>query len=367
MGNYFVPSKGVDSWRELVADPTKQWKPHYSAYELAKCWEEAENIPANVKSVLENSHNSIFNELEILYGFPEYKVKIPGGGGSSQNDLYLLAKSGAELLTIMVEGKASEPFGKEVRAWIGQNPSEGKKERLKSLLELLNLNEEDALDKRYQLFHRTASAMLEAKKVNAKHALVLIHSFSADAKWFQDYQSFVEMFGITPEKETVVGPVMQSGVNLYFGWVTERLPEKTKKYFYSLFKTDKAKRLAEEIDDYLYNGSPYKYEVEDYHDRENNGVRTDCIGYISKKGSYKFATTTSKRGTCFVLHLGKKLHTHTAKTMQRELDELLGHAFEDSHSGRPTPGEVYIKLEWVDSLEQIKRFIDEAYKLRIKK
>ena len=33
---------------------------------------------------------------------------------ASQNDLYVLAKSNNELLTIMVEGKVSEPFGSTV-------------------------------------------------------------------------------------------------------------------------------------------------------------------------------------------------------------------------------------------------------------
>ncbi|WP_458413045.1 hypothetical protein ACNQFZ_19940 [Schinkia sp. CFF1] len=87
---------------------------------------------------------------------------------------------------------------------------------------------------------------------------------------------------------------------------------KTKDYYFSLFKTEKARMLASEIDEYLYNESPYKDEVEDYHARNNNGVRTDCIGYVSKKG-FKFATITIARNVCFVLHLGKKLHTETAK------------------------------------------------------
>jgi hypothetical protein len=141
----------------------------------------------------------------------------------------------------------------------------------------------------------------------------------------------------------------------------------SKEYYFSLFKTEKARSLAREIDGYLYMNSPYKAEVEDYHENRKNGLRTDCIGYISKKGSFKFATTTSKRGTCFVLHLGSKLHTETAKNMQKEIDLLLGHAFEESHFAKLTPGEVYIRLEWVDSLEQITEFINEAYRMRLLK
>ena len=53
--------------------------------------------------------------------------------------------------------------------------------------------------------------------------------------------------------------------------------------------------------------------------------------------------------------------------MQKEIDELLGHIYEESDSGTLTPGEVYIRLEWVEDLEQISRYIDEAYNLRLQK
>ncbi|MEB1809576.1 MAG: hypothetical protein LPK26_20150 [Bacillaceae bacterium] len=134
-----------------------------------------------------------------------------------------------------------------------------------------------------------------------------------------------------------------------------------------MFKTEKARILAKDIDDYIYKKSSYKDEVEDYHHRYKNGIRTDCIGYVSKKGFYKFATITEARKMCFVLHLGKRLHTETAKSMQREIDELLGYVYEKSDGTRLTSGEVYIRLEWVDNLDQIKRFIDQAYEMRLQK
>ncbi|PFG07783.1 hypothetical protein [Bacillus sp. es.034] len=367
MGKYFVPTKGMDSWKEFLTDPEKQWKPSYSAYELAKSWEGANNLPSSVQRAFEYSEIPLFKNVRVLYGFPEYKVSLPGGGAPSQNDLYLLTNAGGEILPIMVEGKVSEPFGEEVRVWKGENPSKGKINRLRSILELLGLSEEEVLYKRYQLFHRIASAEIEAKNVHAKHALMLVHSFSQHAKWFEEYQEFVNLFGVKAKKDAVVGPVNVNGVQLYFGWVTEQIPVKSKEYYYSLFKTEKAVALAKEVDHYLYAKSPYKEEVEDYHERTNNGVRTDCIGYVSIRSRYKFATITSARKACFVLHLGKRRHTETAMNMQKEIDELLGHVYEESDKGRLTPGEVYIRLEWVDRLEQITRFIDEAYNLRLQK
>jgi hypothetical protein len=368
MSNYFVPTKGIGSWKDLLANPEKQWKPGNSAYELALCWEGGKNLPSCVDKVFKESNISLLQDVKILYGFPEYKVSLPGGGANSQNDLYLLGKAEGELMTIMVEGKVSETFGEKVEVWIGENPSEGKRKRLEYLLNQLNLKEEDILNTRYQLLHRTASVINEAEAVNAKNALMLVHSFSKEGKWFEDYAEFVELFKLKGKKDSVVGPVFVGGVNLYFGWITsETVGTNSKEYFYSLFKTDKSRMLAKKVDDYIYKKSPYKTEVEDYHHRYKNGVRTDCIGYVSKKGSYKFATITAARKVCFVLHLGKGIHTETAKEMQREIDELLGHVYEKFDPIKLTPGEVYIRLEWVDKLEMITRFIDEAYKLRLQK
>lgn len=217
---FFVPSKGPESWMELLADSKKQWKASYSAYELAVCWQRAGNLPVCVENVFHKSNIEFFQNVQVLYGFPEYKVKLPGGGAQSQNDLYLLAKAEGELLTIMVEGKVSEPFGEKIITWMGETPSKGKRIRLKYLLDLLELKEEDALHTRYQLLHRTASAIKEAKDVNAKNALMLVHSFSEEGKWFEDYAEFVELFNLRALKDGLVGPAVINGINLYFAWVT---------------------------------------------------------------------------------------------------------------------------------------------------
>ncbi|MCU1808301.1 hypothetical protein NVV31_23300 [Cytobacillus firmus] len=142
---------------------------------------------------------------------------------------------------------------------------------------------------------------------------------------------------------------------------------KTKDYFFDLFKTTKARELAREVDEYLYNKSAYWEEVEDYHDRYKQGERTDCIGYISKKGSFKFLSLTAARRVCLVLHLGKKLHTQDAISMQHEINELLQRNYQDTDDTRLTPGEAYIRLEWVDNFEEIIPFIDKAYELRLLK
>jgi hypothetical protein len=41
MTRIYLPSKGPDSWRVLLADPEGQWRPGFSAMTLACCWESA--------------------------------------------------------------------------------------------------------------------------------------------------------------------------------------------------------------------------------------------------------------------------------------------------------------------------------------
>ena len=41
---------------------------------------------------------------------------------------------------------------------------------------------------KYQLLHRTASAIIEAERFNANHALMLVHSFSLANEWYGDFE-----------------------------------------------------------------------------------------------------------------------------------------------------------------------------------
>lgn len=114
----------------------------------------------------------------------------------SQNDLFVLGKADRDLVVIMVEGKVEEPFGELVKDWLEQ-ASDGKRKRLAFLRETLQLEDSVNLDSiRYQLLHRTASALLEAMNLNAKRAIMLVHSFSPASAWLEDYLNFVRLFRV---------------------------------------------------------------------------------------------------------------------------------------------------------------------------
>jgi len=217
--SFFVKTSTPEDWKEQLAEPDKQWETGYSAKALAYCWEEAKGFPNSVKRVFQRSEYGVFKNIEFLVGFVEYKVPLPPWGHPSQSDIFVLAKSKNDLVAIVVEGKVSEPFGETVEDWL-KDESKGKRTRLEFLSNLLKLNQDNLEGIRYQLIHRTASAVIEAKRFNATAALLLVHSFSPNYEWFDDYSNFSSLFGIKAQRNAILFAKRIDGVNLYLTWIT---------------------------------------------------------------------------------------------------------------------------------------------------
>ena len=222
MGSIYVPTKGVASWRELLADPGKHWKDGYSAKELALAWEGINGFPKEVEQILEESNISLFQNLDILYAFPEFKVPIPGGIRASQNDLYVLAKAAAGTVVIMVEGKVREDFGPLVKEKVAHGQAEKRLEFLKNKLEIKN--NIDIGEIRYQLLHRTVSAILEAERTGSKAALMLVHSYDPNQAHFDDYANFASLYDVPAVPNKIIGPILgnPSSISIYLGWCSSQ-------------------------------------------------------------------------------------------------------------------------------------------------
>jgi len=133
-----IPTSGPDDWRTLLADPEKHWSRGYSARTIAHCWESANGFPPEIYSVL--NQNPSLKGIEPLLILPEWKVPLPGGSTASQNDVWVLAKCNAGLVSMSIEGKVDESFGSMVGDWKAQ-ASQGKLDRLSYLAEVLGLAE----------------------------------------------------------------------------------------------------------------------------------------------------------------------------------------------------------------------------------
>lgn len=217
MPRVFVPSRGPGDWRALLAEPEKHWARGFSARTLAHCWEDTDSFPSEVRRIL--SQHPALATAEPLLIFPEWKVSLPGGSRPSQNDIWVLAKTHTDLISITVEGKVEEPFDKTLGEWKA-DASGGKETRLTHLAEVLGISQPIPDTVRYQLLHRTASALIEAERFGARHAVMLVHSFSPQNQWFGDFAAFASLFGLRKvEVDRLVTTSAGNGMPLHLGWV----------------------------------------------------------------------------------------------------------------------------------------------------
>jgi len=211
-----IPASSPEDWKRFLAEPDKQWRTGYSARSLAHCWQHADGIPSEILSVLAQVPS--LRGLKTVLAIPEHQVPLPGGRRPSQNDVWALAETATGLVSIAVEGKVSEPFGPTVGEWLSE-ASTGKEDRLRFLCGELGVGFPPPGHVRYQLFHRTVSAILEAKRFRAGAAAMVVHSFSPTNEWLDDYQAFLALFSLQGDVDKAVTTRLPTGLPLHVAWV----------------------------------------------------------------------------------------------------------------------------------------------------
>lgn len=221
MSRVFVPTSGPGDWRRLLADPEKHWVRRRSAFETAVSWEHAQKtsrgIPVEIAEALDG-HPALAG-AQLLLAIPEHKVKLVGPGKASQTDVWALLRSGSGLVSMAVEGKAGESFASTIGEWL-REASDAKKVRLEYLCRVLQINHPPATTLRYQLFHRTASALIEAERFGAAQAVMVVQSFQEDPHSWDDFSAFCRVLGADPQLGKLSEIPRASGPSLYLGWVS---------------------------------------------------------------------------------------------------------------------------------------------------
>ena len=202
-----------------LARQGRHWKKGRSAYELAHSWVNAADIPASVRSVLNTCPD--YAGATLVEGLFERDVDLRTRGHRSQTDLLAFVKLVHGNAVIAVEGKVDEPFGDPVSTWNDHSPGKGR--RLECLCASLGLRVADVGDIRYQLLHRTASAIYEAQRYRTTRAVMLVHSFSVTDASFRDFQGFAKSMGVPVQAVNQVSEERQcEGIRLRLAWVRDQ-------------------------------------------------------------------------------------------------------------------------------------------------
>ncbi|AFM14185.1 DUF6946 family protein [Turneriella parva] len=216
--------KTIDDWIEVVT--RRHYKQGHSAYECAHRWKNVgSRFPEPIASICRKSRLQVLEGMEIKQLYAEFPVWLDTHSTPSKNDLMIFAEGpGNRKVVVAVEAKCDESFAQPVDTWIrtadkpvprrqrklfkgAYGPVERKIRRLKFLNAILSTDIGAESTVRYQLLHRTASAVLTARQTYAEAAVVLIQAFTESEGNFRDFQDFCKLLGFPKIiKNTVIGP-----------------------------------------------------------------------------------------------------------------------------------------------------------------
>ena len=205
-----IPTSGPEDWATRLDDPERQWKRGRSAMAAALAWEGADGLPPEIAAILGP-------DAQLLLAIPEHKVPMAGRGHGSQCDLFALVGLPYGLCAMAVEAKVDEPFGPTIGDWLAEGGA-NRRDRLRDICDLLGLASPPSPDLRYQLFHRTAAAILEARRFRAGTAAMVVHSFSQTGRWFEDFAAFCDLLGTKARPGAPLRVARPDGTALLLGW-----------------------------------------------------------------------------------------------------------------------------------------------------
>jgi hypothetical protein len=197
MKRIFVPSRSGSDWQPLLEKPRLHWKKGASAMTAAAAWEaSSENLPPEITAALDATRHQSLTGLKLLLALPEWEVPLEGGDTSSKTDILALCRNTTGLCVIAVEAKVHEDFGPLIQEK-RLEASQGQSRRLAYLENLLHV-QRFGDDIRYQLVHRTASALLTAREFHAGGAVMLVHAFDTPPRRRQDFEAFCDALKAKP-------------------------------------------------------------------------------------------------------------------------------------------------------------------------
>ena len=225
MNRLFIATRGVSSWRERLANPDRQWKRACSALETAVSWESASSSPAGVpEAIVESFRGSIYADPVLVLAIAEHKVPLAGKGGDSQCDVWALLHSNSGGISLSVEGKAKEGFGagnESLAEWLANDKEavqSNRRLRWEGIQKHLPPSGENAYSQvAYQLLHRCAAAVIEARRLRLPNAAFVVQAFESPSESFTEFARLCRALGVKAEHGRIQ-MIAVGDVRLGIGW-----------------------------------------------------------------------------------------------------------------------------------------------------
>jgi hypothetical protein len=223
MNRLNIATRGIGSWRERLANPDLQWRRKFSAFETAVSWEYASNRKSGLPEPIEKLfRESEYGEPTLISAVAEHKVDLPPNGkAASQCDVWAIVKMSVGMLSLTVEAKAKEAFGDDIlEKWLvaGVTPESISNRQTRWEYVLSHLPKAESFSEvRYQMLHRCAAAVIEAKRFGFMHAAFIVQAFNTPDQSFQDYKVFCQALQI-PAVRGSMAKTSTEGISLSIGW-----------------------------------------------------------------------------------------------------------------------------------------------------
>lgn len=199
------------------------WRQGYSAKAVADSWFAANDLPPAVRAVLEQAPE--YRGAVLVDAWLERETVLPWGKGRpTQTDLLAIIATDEGIAVLGIEAKVKESFGPLVSEWLAQG-GDNRRARLTGLCGLFGVDPAAVGHLRYQLFHRVAGSILEARRYRTNCAVVLVQSFCPDRTGLADFQAFAGAMGFGVVEPNGISALRQCAeVEVRIGWVIDTAP-----------------------------------------------------------------------------------------------------------------------------------------------
>jgi hypothetical protein len=209
-------TRGAEGWRDFLEDPPRHWKNNQAARRLAEMWEGS--APLAPRVVRTAWCDTPFEEFEPTIAIPAYEVEMPGGWPPARNDLLIVGPIGDDLGLIMVQGKVSDTLGPHIDEVL-QLPMPGKLRRIGFLKDVLELPDPLPESTCYNLLDRAASPLLEARRLRARYAAMIVTAYGALDLCLEEYGAFARLCGVSGDPDRLERLPAHDNPELWIGWI----------------------------------------------------------------------------------------------------------------------------------------------------